>query len=119
MPDEVIDPDERLVRSPREPLRRQQPDEQRAGEPRAVRDGDAVHVGEREPRLLERAADDPGERERVVSGGDLGHYPSEGRVQLDLAAHDVRQDFAVRGGTTAAAVSSHEVSIPRTVRVTA
>ncbi len=52
---------------------------------------------------------------------DLGHNAAIGRMILDLAAHDIGEDLRPGAGlgarrTTAAAVSSQLVSMPKTVK---
>ena len=57
VPDEMVDADERLVRPPREPLGRLHAHEQRADEPRSVRDGDGVEISDTDIGSRERFAD--------------------------------------------------------------
>ena len=69
------------------------PDEQRAGQPRAVGDGDAVDVRpgrrRRPAQTSSRTGHDPAQ---VGPGGDLGHDPARRRVQGDLRGDDVADD---------------------------
>jgi hypothetical protein len=50
------------------------------------------------------------------AGGEFGHHATEGGMQIELAENHIGQDFAAESAkrrTTAAAVSSQLVSIPR------
>ena len=97
VPHQMIDPDDRLLGRPSEPLRHLQPHEKRPREPGLRRHGDPVHVAQREPRLRERLRHDGRDGPRVIAGGDLRHHAPVRRVRGDLAAHDVGEHFP-RGG---------------------
>ncbi len=69
-------------------------------------------VVERHVRLVERRADHRRDELEVASRGDLGHDAAVARVQARLRRDDVRADLALSGDDSAAAVSSHDVSMP-------
>ena len=87
------------------------PDEQRADETGAL----SPRAGRRR-RASRPRRPAPGERQaspaRVAARGDLGHDTAVPRVEDRLRGDDRRKHFAP-SVTTAAAVSSHDVSIPR------
>ena len=68
--------------------------------------------------LRQRLGDDAVERLDMGARGDLRHHAAERRMLGDLRQHDVGQDLAAARrrarSTTAAAVSSQVVSMPRT-----
>jgi len=74
--------------------------------------GDRVEIGELDARLDQRLGHDRRDELHVCAARDLGHHPAEARVQVDWL--DTTDDHTVRpSSTTAAAVSSHDVSMPR------
>ena len=116
----MVDADERAPERDGERLGVAHADEQRAEQARRARHRDAVDVGEADPGLGERALDRAGQELEVRARGQLGHDAAE------LAVHVLRRDHVreqarrnTRAGravsTTAAAVSSQEVSMPRTI----
>ena len=62
--------------------------------------------------LDQRVRDHRRDQLDVRPARDLGHHTAEARVQIDLARHHRGADVRP-SSTTAAAVSSHDVSIPR------
>ena len=66
-----------------------------------------------EPRVAQRPLDDRGDRVDLGTAGELGDHAAEARVQCDRRLDDARQDVE-SGVTTAAAVSSQLVSMPKT-----
>jgi hypothetical protein len=90
MPVQVVDRDERKAARPRERLCSGKADEQRADEPRALRDCDPVDVVERCARLRERFAHDGRDELEMPARRDLRHDAAEARVQVGLRCDDVR-----------------------------
>ena len=88
---EVVDRDERQAPRPRERLRGRDPDEQRADETRALRDGDPLDALERSSRFGERLADDGRHELEVAARRDLGHDAAVARVQVGLRGDDRRE----------------------------
>ena len=70
---EVVDGHERQPARGRERLGAGEPDEQRADEPRAPRDRDALDVVEPRAGPGERVVDDRVDQLEVMARGDLGH----------------------------------------------
>ena len=101
----------------RDRLGRGQPDDHAADQTRAGGGGDAVERREAEVGLAHRPGDDVVERLDMGASGDLRHHAAEGGVLADLREHDIGEDPAlglIGRSTTAAAVSSQVVSMPRT-----
>ena len=71
-------------------------------------------VGERRARALERRLHHGHDVEDVRARGELGHDAAVARVDLVLRGDDVGAARARPSSTIAAAVSSHELSRPRT-----
>ena len=107
---QVVDRDQRQPPRPRERLRGRDADEQRADQPGPGGDGDRLDLAEPYTGLVERLANDRHDQLEVPARRHLRHDPAEARVQLGLRGDDVRSDLAV-AVTSAAAVSSHDVSI--------
>ena len=97
VPVQVIDGDERQPPRPGERLGSREPDEQRADQPGAGRDGDGVDVVERGPRLLERLADHRRDQLEMPARGDLRDDPPVFRVQFGLRGHDVGTNLTAGG----------------------
>jgi hypothetical protein len=85
---EVVDRNERKPTGPRNRLRRGEPDEQRAYEPRPLRDRDALDVAEQRLRIVECLADDRRHELQVAPRGDLRHDATVPRVQRRLRGDD-------------------------------
>ena len=109
---EVVDGDERQPARPGERLRRGEADEQRADEPGPLGDGDSLDVVERHAGRSERLAHDRSDELEVAPRRDLGHDAAVAGVEIGLRRDD-EESTRPSSVTTAAAVSSHEVSIPR------
>ena len=110
----MVDADQRLVPAERQTFGEIDADEQRPGQPRPARDGNGVESGHgvmrgRVDRLLDNRAD----RLDVHPRGDLREDAAVLAVHVDLRRDDVGRGCAWPCSTTAAAVSSQDVSIPR------
>ena len=116
---EVVDADDRHAPSERQRLGRGDADEEGADEARSRRHPHRGQVGPRHAGLVERPADDLGDHLDVGTAGQLGDHTAERGVQVDLARHDRRAHRELVSSTTAAAVSSHDVSMARSSRVMA
>ena len=83
----------------RDRLRRGQPDDDAADQPRPGGGRDAVEVAERNPRLGHGLGDDVVERLDMGAGGDFRHHAAEFGMLADLRQHDIGQNppRAVRG----------------------
>jgi len=92
---QVVDRSEGQPPRPGERLRRRQPDEERADQPRALRDRDPFDPVEPDPGLAERLAQDGRNELEMSSRRDLRHDAAVLRVQLRLRGDDVGQDLAV------------------------
>ena len=113
VPEQVVDGDERQAAAVGQGLGGREPDEQRADQSRSLRDRDGIHIGERRPRVGERGLDDGHDELEVAPRRDLGHDAAEARVQVGLRRADRARARAPSRVTTAAQVSSHEVSMAR------
>ena len=60
--------------------------------------GDAVDLIERKPCLAQRLKDRGIEQIDMGARGDLRHDPAIDRMQIELRAHDIRQDLAAPVG---------------------
>ncbi len=89
---EVIDADERLVVDERERLGEIDPDEERAGETRSVRDRDRVHIRDGDAGTGEGLVEDRDDPAKMGACGDLGDDAAGRRVQRGLAGDDVGVD---------------------------
>ncbi len=79
--------------------------------------GDGVEIVHAAAGLIKRAADQLVEHFDMRARGDFRHHAAIGRMFGDLAEHSVGQDLAApveSVSTTAAAVSSQVLSMPRT-----
>ena len=108
---QVVDRHERQAPPPRERFRSGQPDEQRADQPRSLRDGNVVDP--LEAGLAERLPDDRQHELEVVPRRDLRYHAAEPRVQVRLGRDDVGADFPVlgdhrRGGLVARGLDSED-----------
>ena len=108
---QVVDRHERQAPPPRERFRSGQSDEQRADQPRSLRDGDAVD--RIEAVFAERLAHDGQHELEVVPRRDLRDHPAEPRMQVRLGRDDVGADFPVlgdhrRGGLVARGLDSED-----------
>ena len=112
---QVVDRHEREPPRPRERLRRREPDEQRADQPGPCVTRDPLDLVELAPASLERLAQDRRDELEMPPRGDLRHDAAVARVQLRLGGDDVGED-SPSSVTTAAAVSSQDVSSPRIKR---
>ncbi len=70
---EVVDAGQRQPGGGRDALGRRDPDQQRADEPRALRDGHQLHDAQRGAGAPQRVVDDVVDQLEVVARGDLGH----------------------------------------------
>ena len=94
-----------------------QADEQGADEPGPVGDGDRPPAPARRsatPASLEGLGDDPGQPLEVGPAGQLGHHTAVARRAGRPGSRRPRSAPSRPRSTTAAAVSSHEVSMPST-----
>ena len=110
VPVQVVDRHEGQAARPGERLRRREADEQRPDEPRPPRHRDRLDVVQGRVRTIERLADDRRHELEVPPRGDLGDDAAEAGVQVGLGGDDER--ISPAAVTSAAAVSSHDVSIP-------
>src|SRR4051812_895799 len=98
----MVDSDDRFVEREAQPLRGLYADQERAGEPRAAGDCDAVDLGRLHASARERLLDDGSHVAQVVARGKLRYHAAIGRVQLDLTvygvAHHVTRVADERGG---------------------
>ncbi len=108
---QMVDGDQRQAMRPGERLRGGDADEQRADQPGPHRDGDRVDIAS-STRLAERLLDHRRDELEMAAARDLGHDAAEARVQLVLRGDDAGA-ISPSALTTAAAVSSQDVSIPR------
>jgi hypothetical protein len=91
---EVVHADERPLVHERERLREIDPDQQRAGQARAVGHRDRVDILDRRSGILERLVEHRHDPAEVRPGGHLRHDASGRRVERGLARDDVRVDPA-------------------------
>ena len=87
-------------------------DEQCTSEARARSDGNGIEIGEVNVGFSKRGADNGNDGAKVLAAGELGHDAAVERVGRDLRGNDGRKSSR-SALTTAAAVSSQEVSMPR------
>ena len=114
---EMIDRHQRLAGDQRNRLGGGQADDHTADQAGAGRGGHAVELVEADAGFGHGLADNVIQRLDMRARGDFRHHPAEGRVLVGLRQHDIGQNLAAPVGsrsTTAAAVSSHVVSIPST-----
>jgi hypothetical protein len=88
----VIHADERDSQHRRQSLRRRQPHQQRADQPRLHGNGDGGEVGKLHVRLSQRFIDDGQNPPHVGAGRDLGNDAPEPRVQIVLRGDDAGVD---------------------------
>ncbi len=86
--------------------------QQRADKSGALCHADGIHIGKHNPRLRERFTHDRHDLPQMFARRQLRHDPAVFPVYIDLRRHDAGQ-ISRPSATTAAAVSSHEDSIPR------
>ena len=98
-----------------ERLGRREPDEERADQPRALRDGDRATSASVAPASPSASRTTGSDELEVPSGRDLGHDAAVALVEGGLRRDDVREDPPVRS-TSAPHVSSQDVSMPRIIR---
>ena len=113
---QVIDGDQRLVERPRRRLRERHAHEQRADQAGALRHRERIDVAPRRAAVGQRALDDAADVAHVLARRQLRHHAAPFAMDVDLRGDDVRSNLPAavrRSSTTAAAVSSQEVSIPR------
>ena len=110
---QVVDLDERHAPAHRERLAEGGADQQRAHQAGAGGHGDRAEIGGRHPGLVERGLHDGHEVLQVLAPGDLRHDAAVGPVVVDLRGDRRTRARAGPCSTTAAAVSSHDVSMPR------
>ena len=91
---EVVDRHQRLAVRPGQRLGEVDAHEQRAREPGAVRDRDAVHVGHGDAGRREGLVQHGHDPAQVGPGRHLGDDAAGRRVERDLAGHDVGVDPA-------------------------
>ena len=91
----MVDGRQRKPQRPRERLRGREPDEERADEPRAPRDRDALEIGQLGSGLAERLPDHGRHELEVPPRRDLRHDPAVARMEVGLGGDDVRPDLAV------------------------
>ena len=114
---EMVDRQQRLVARHRQRLGGDQPDHHPADQPRPGGRRDRVAHRRAQPGLVEHPLDQRRQPLGMGARGDLGHHPAVGRVGLVL-----RGDAPARGSrrssvTSAAAVSSQLLSMPRTILI--
>ena len=91
---EVVDRDQRQVMDPGQCLGEVDADEQRSGQPRAVRDGDPVHVRPGDTGVGPGLVQDRDDPAQMRPRRDLGDDPARRRMQCDLGGDDIGQDPA-------------------------
>ena len=116
VPLEVVDPDHRQPARVGDGLGRRAADQQRADQPGAVRHRDAVDGVEPDPGRLER----PAHHRHGPRGAGATRAPGPRRRSARgcRPGRPRRSTGSCAASTTAAAVSSHELSIPRTIMAT-
>ena len=119
VPGQMIDGNQRLPRRPRRALRERHAHEQRPDEPGPFGDRDRVEIRPPRRRIGERALDDAADVAHVLPRRDLGNDATPLAMDLDLRRDDARAHRhggapLAAASTTAAAVSSQDVSMPRT-----
>ena len=90
-----------------------QPDHERAGQSRALRRRNVVDALPASAGVGERLAHERDERAQVLARGNLGHHAASRGVQLRLRRDRRSRPARARRSTTAAAVSSQELSMAR------
>ena len=78
-----------------------------------------IDIGQRHPGIGQHFGDQRRQPLDMRARGDFGHHPAIGPVRLVLRGNPLRQNDARRRVTSAAAVSSHEISMPRTISIPA
>ena len=117
---EMIDGEERLVVREGQRLGGHHAHHHAADQARPAGRGDAVEIGETEACLGQRILDQPVDALEMGARGDLRHHAAEAAMLGQLAVDDIGQDRGRAGrrpagaSTTATAVSSQLVSMPRT-----
>ena len=92
VPFEVVDPDHGPVVDPGQRLGEVDPDEERARQPRAIRDGDRVDVVPGRAGIAPCLVEDRHDPAQVSARGDLGDDPAGRRVEGDLRGDHVGTD---------------------------
>ena len=116
----MVDREERLVVREGDRLGGHDADHHAADQPGPAGRGDAVEIGKPSAGLGQRLGHQPVEPLEMGAGGDLRHHAAEAAMLGELAVDDIGQDsadrhrVAVGASTTATAVSSQLVSMPRT-----
>ena len=115
---QVVDRGERQPPRPGERLRGRQPDEERADQPRALRDRDPLDPVEPDTGLAERLAQDGRDELEMPPRRDLRDDAAVLRVQLRLGGDDVGEDLAVvrderRSGLVAGRLEPEDQALAR------
>ncbi len=93
---QVIDSDERLIDGVSERLGVAQTDQQRSGQPGALRDGDGVNRLVRLTRVVQRFAHHGNDGPQMLARSQFRHYSAVGLVCGELRVHDVRDQLLTR-----------------------
>ncbi len=91
---QMVHRDERLAGGQRDRLRRGEPDDDTADQPRPGRGGDAVEIAQGDAGFRQRALDDAVQHLDMGAGGDFRHHAAIGRMVVDLREHHIRQYLA-------------------------
>src|SRR6266511_5441631 len=90
-----MDADKRFAQCERDGLCGGEPDQQRAGEPRAPRRSDRVHLGGQDLRFTQGSAGDWQQVAQVLARGQFRHDAAVRGVEVDLRSDEVGPDFTV------------------------
>ena len=91
---QVVDADQRQPAAQRQSLGGVHPHHQRAGQARAARHGDGIHIRQPQVGLLQGRLDDGVDGADVLARGHLRENAAELGVQVHLGSHRVEQDHA-------------------------
>ncbi len=112
VPFQVIHRDQGAIQSIGQGLSGADPHQQGADQPGTLGHGNSIESAEGYSGFIEGLGNDRQDCLHVFSGSKLRHHSTVRAVQGDLTRNDIGAD-AGPSSTTAAAVSSQEVSIPR------
>ncbi len=113
----VVDPDQRQAGSRAQPLGAHHARQDAADQPRPGGHGDAVQIAQAQPRFGQRLFDAAIQLFRMGARGDFRHHAAEIGMQRGLRRRRPTTGSSGRTATTAAAVSSQLLSMPRKVSV--
>ncbi len=103
-----------LVARHRQRLGRHQADDHPADQPRPGGGRHRIAIGQRHARLAQHPFHQRGEPFGMGARSDFGHHAAIGRVFCILAGDGLRHESRDHPSPSAAAVSSQELSMPRT-----